>query len=471
MKKKIFITLGIVLVLAVVGIVAAPLVMANLTSQQTQTNYQTEAARLGSLTSYVGATGAVRADQTAVISWQASGRVGTVMVQKGELVQKDAVLAELDPGSVGQALINARAEWINAQTALEKALDNSEARANAQLALVQAQQALDSAEKESQSKLYQRASQENIDIARAQLITANEALERAEAIYNQNSGAGEDSPIYAAALTQLARARQDQQRADYNLRYAMGLPDPLAVEEVNAKLEQAKARLLAAQREWERVKDGPDPNDIAVAQVRVESARAALDSARLAAPFDGTITSVTTQAGDLVNPGQAAFQVADLSRLLVDIQVSEVDINRVQVGHPVLITFDAIPGSEYAGKVTDIASVGNTASGAVNFTVTVELLDFDDQVRPGMTAAANIAVSQLDQVLLVPSRAVRTQSGSRVVFVLRDGLPVPVEITLGQSSNNYSQIIGGDLKSGDLVILNPPTTLMMGPGGMFGGRP
>jgi HlyD family secretion protein len=462
MKKKIFIIIGVVLVLVVVGVLVLPRVLPGMNSGSAQSQYQTEAAKLGSLTIYVGATGSVRSNQTASIPWETSGKVGKVNVEKGQVVETDAVLAELDPASVSQNLISAQADLISAKDALEKVMNNSEARSNAHLALIQAQQALDDAEKESQSKLYQRASQETIDIARANLITANESLDSAEEVFNQYSGLGDKSPVYAAALSQYAKARQLQLGAEYNLRYVQDLPDPLSVEEVYAKLEQAKSKLLAAKTEWERIKDGPDPNDISAAQVRVTVAQATLDQVLLKAPFSGTATNVKSQIGDLVNAGQFAVQIDDLSRLLIDIQVSEVDINRVQPDQPVTLNFDAIPGVDYAGTVSDVAASGTTVNGAVNFTVTVEVDGADGNIKPGMTAAANIAISQLDSVLLVPSRAVKTINNKRVVYVLRNNLPMSVDITLGSSANNYSQITNGDIKEGDLIILNPPATLQFG---------
>lgn len=468
MKKRVFITIGIILVIAVIAVFVLPQVLARFNPAQAQNQFQTEPARLGNMTIYVGATGSVRSNQTASIPWETGGKVGSVLVAKGQFIQADAVLAELDPASVSQNLIQAQADLINAKDALEKVMDNNEARSNAHLALIQAQQALDDAEDESRSKLYQRASQETIDIARANLITANEALGSAESVFDQYSGLGDDSPVYAAALSQYAKARQDQQRAEYNLRYVQDLPDPLTVEEVYAKLEQAKAKLLAAKTEWERIKDGPDPDDIATAQVRLDIAQATLDSVRIKAPFTGTVTNVQAQVGDLVNAGQLAVQIDDLSRLLIDIQVSEVDINRVQFDQVVELTFDAIPGTNYSGTVSDIAASGSSVNGAVNFTVTVEIDSADESIRPGMTAAANIAISQLDNILLVPSRAVKTVNNQRVVYVLRNNFPVAVDITLGSSANNYSQITEGDIKEGDLIVLNPPTQIMMG-GPMGGG--
>jgi len=69
----------------------------------------------------------------------------------------------------------------------------------------------------------------------------------------------------------------------------------------------------------------------------------------------------------------------------------------------------------------------------------------------------NIVVSQLEEVLLVPNRAVRALEGVRVVYILKDGALHPVEITLGASSETMSEVIAGELKAGDQIVLNPPT--------------
>src|SRR5690606_4543795 len=144
-----------------------------------------------------------------------------------------------------------------------------------------------------------------------------------------------------------------------------------------------------------------------------------LKLARLEAPFNGTVTEVRSKVGDQVTPGTVSFRIDDLSRLLVDVQVPEVDINRIQVGQSARLTFDAIPGQEYMGKVVEVGRVGTPVGGVVNFTVTLELSNADEQVKPGMTAAVTILVQQLEDVLLVPNRAVRLREGQRVVYVLR----------------------------------------------------
>ena len=120
--------------------------------------------------------------------------------------------------------------------------------------------------------------------------------------------------------------------------------------------------------------------------------------------------------------------------------------------------------------MSEVALVGSSDQGVVDFTVTVELTDTDQAVKPGMTAAVNMVVEQLQDVLLVPNRAVRVLEGQRVVYVLRNGAPEPVEITLGASSETASQVLEGDLKAGDPIVLNPPTVFEQNGPAPFVGR-
>jgi HlyD family secretion protein len=227
----------------------------------------------------------------------------------------------------------------------------------------------------------------------------------------------------------------------------------------------AQARLDDAQREWDRLRDGPDPTDLSAAQARLDAAQAAINLGRIMAPFAGTIIEVGVMPGDVVTPGTVAFEIVDLSRLLVDVQVSEVDIDRVQLGQPVSLTFDAVPSRTYQGVVSAVGLAGVSVQGVVNFEVTVEISDADEAVRPGMTAAVNIVVEQIEDVLLVPNRAVRVQDAERVVYVLRSGQLTAVPVVLGASSDTDSQVLEGDLHVGDLIVLNPPLELeQQGPG-------
>jgi HlyD family secretion protein len=320
-------------------------------------------------------------------------------------------------------------------------------------------------------------------------------MDRAWEKYRPYANRPEDNLARANLLSVYAAARQEYEAAVRNLNGLQGTSGPTDQAIAQANLEQAEAQqaeaqrnwdrlkdgpsqaeialaeatLADAQREWERLKDGPDPDDVAAAQARVSAAEAALSQVRITAPFDGVITQVTSLFGDQVSPGTPAFRLDDLSRLLVDIQVSEVDINQVQMGQDVLLTFDSILDKEYHGKVTEVASVGQAEEGVVSFIATVELTDADEQVKPGMTAAATITVSELNDILLIPNRAVRTLEGERVVYVLQNGSPVPVPVTLGRSSDTQSEVLESDLQEGDLIVLNPPTDFsQFGPGGQGG---
>jgi HlyD family secretion protein len=152
--------------------------------------------------------------------------------------------------------------------------------------------------------------------------------------------------------------------------------------------------------------------------------------------------------------------------MLVDARVTEVDINKIHPGQAAILTFDAIPGKEYHGTVVEVPAVGDVIDNIASFNVIVEITDADEKVRPEMTTSVNIVVSELDNVLLIPNRALRLSQGARIVFVMRNGDMIPVPVTLGAGSEAYSQVLESDLQEGDQIVLNPPSTLQEIPGGM-----
>ena len=201
-------------------------------------------------------------------------------------------------------------------------------------------------------------------------------------------------------------------------------------------------------------------------QARVDAAQATVNMQYIQAPFNGIITVVNNTPGDQVRAGDPAIRLDDVSQLLVDVEISEVDINSVEVGQPASLTFDAILDKTYNGVVEEVSRVGTSSSGVVNFTVKVKLTDADADVKPGMTSAVTIITKQLEDVLLVPNRAVRLVDGQRAVFILKNGQITRVDIELGSTSDLNSEVIGGDLKEGDVLILNPPA-IYTGNSGMF----
>ncbi len=384
--------------------------------------YQTEKIERGTLTATVGATGVVRARQSAILAWQTGGTVEDVNAVVGQKVSRDEVLASLNKTSVPQNVISAEADLVTAQQALDDLLNSDTARAQALIALKDAQDAYDRAFE------YRESLNGKIDLQRVTFVTIQ----------------GQQIP---------------------RIKYYKGFADAETIANAEDDMALKKAQLEDAQRAYDRVKDGPNPADVAAAEARVAAAQATLNMARIISPISGTITQAEPMAGDQVSAGDVAFRVDDLSRLQVDVEVSEVDINSLSDGQEVNLTFDAILDKDYHGQVIEVGQAGETADGVVSFTVTVEIMDADELVKPGMTAGVNVVVNELNDVLLIPNRAVRVVENQRVVYVLRDGQPVRVDVRLGQSSGTMSVVIGGELKAGDLVILNPPSE----GGGPFGG--
>jgi HlyD family secretion protein len=148
-------------------------------------------------------------------------------------------------------------------------------------------------------------------------------------------------------------------------------------------LSLKKASFDDAQRAFDRLKDGPNAGEVAAAEARVAAAEATLNLGRITSPITGTVTQAEPAAGDQVSTGGTAFRVDDLSDFLVDVEVSEVDINSVSLGQEVTLTFDAILGKSYHGQVVEVGRSREPAAGVVNFTVTVELTDPDEQVSRG----------------------------------------------------------------------------------------
>lgn len=401
----------------------------NRTRNASQENlYQTAAIERGKLTATIGATGTVRAKQTAILVWQAGGTVDTVNVKVGDNVPSGYVMAFLSKSSLPQSIILADADLASAQDALNALLNSDTARAQSAIALRDAQAAYDRAVK----------SRDGLN----GLIDIQEIVTKKQ-----------NTPFGVIEVKQLKTYK--------------GYADATTIAKSDEQLALAKARLDDAQRTYDRLTSG-NKVEIAAAQARIDAAEATLRLARITAPFGGIVTETYPLPGDQVNAGLTAFRVDDLSSLLVDVNVSEVDINSVAIGQPVTLTFDAILGREYNGQVVEVAQTGTITAGVVNFKVTVELTDADSQVKPGMTAAVNITVKELVDVLLVPNRAVRLSDGERVVYLLKGGEPVKTIIRLGSSSDTVSVLAGGEVGEGDQVILNPPTEFF-GPGG--GGPP
>jgi len=464
MKTRRIITVLVIVAILIAGGFFARNYFTDRANQMLTGQLQTEKAVVGSLEATIGATGTVRSNQSVVLGWQTSGIVDEVNVTLGQEVEEGSVLASLRQSSLPQNVILAQADLLNAEQALEDLLESYEG-----ISIVMAEKDVaDLRDLVDRSRDYLEdinyvGEQSDIDEASVALQKAYAKLVDAEAKRDSVSNKNSYAYLLAEREYRIAYTEYASKLSDYNYLTGQSV-DEIEKNIAEADLAVAEQRLADAEEELARLMAGPDSDEVAAAQARVAAAQASLELAWVESPFNGIVTQVDTKPGDRAVVGTTAFRVDDFSRLLVDVDVSEVDINRVKVGQPVILAFDAILAAEYDGVVVEVSPVGNLLQGVVNFKVTIELTEPDENVKPGMTAAVNIVVSQLENVLQVPNRAVRVVDGQRVVYILKNGQLEKIEIELGASADLYSEIIGGDLQEGDNIVLNPPSEFMTGDG-------
>ena len=348
----------------------------------------------------VSATGVVVPAQWAALSMASPGIVAELLVSEDEKVSADQVLLRLDGEDQLRAAVSAAEfELASAQEVLDVLYENPEMRtAQASQAIVDAQRAIDDAQKRV-NNLVTESDPDDIDQARATVVLAKNKLDNALEDYNPYANKPEDNLTRATLLSRVAQSRDLYEAAVRRLNSLLGDANALDLQEAQSNLGLAEARLVTAQRDFEILKAGPDPDNIALAKARLASAqdqltaaKAAQEDLELRAPFAGTVSELSVRQNEWVVPGQPIILLADLSNLQVETtDLNEIDVAQIEVGDSVVVTFDALPGVEVKGKVVRIASKSSPGAG-VNYKVVVELEEIPPQLRWGMTVFLDIAV-------------------------------------------------------------------------------
>ena len=249
----------------------------------------------------------------------------------------------------------------------------------------------------------------------------------------------------------------------------------LAVQEAESGLRQARSEAQAASNEYERVKrlwenENASKSQLDQARAAAESSRAAVSTVekrleqaelqlsytRLTAPREGQIANVPVEANENVSAGQLIAVLTAGTRPKVTVAVPEQLIAQVVEGASVKVTFDAIPGEEFAATITEVgvtsADIGTT------FPVTALLDEAAPEVRPGMAAVVTITFGQRDggSRILLPSAAVAEDHQGRYVLLLERGegergrvRRQPVEV--GALTESGLEVLSG-VQEGDLVV-------------------
>jgi len=447
----------IIALIALAGILWMAFVRPALSSNR-ELEYQTAEVQRGDLIAIVGATGIVEPQQSVDLYWQTTGRVESVNKKIGDVVELGDILANLADTSLPQSVILAQADLVDAQRELDNLINSETERAEAYENLLLLEKDLRTATDDRDKWNYKDTDWDLVYESRASFILAEEELKTAQKAYDAVANLEDDNQRKIAAQNKLAEKQTERDQAIRRLNNLLGKLYDQEVAEDFSDYDLVAAKLDDAQREWERLINGPNADDIRAAEARVAAAETTIAMGWLEAPINGTITRAVPKIGDFVDTGDLGFRIDDLSRQYIKVDISEVDVNRISAGQNAELTFDGITGKTYAGIVTEVSTVGEDLGNGVVFEVTVEILDADDQVRPGMTAAVNIIVKEIKNVLVVPNRAIRLNNGQRIVYLLKDGQLNEVAISIGSSSDTQSEILDGDLDEGDLVVLNPPMT-------------
>ena len=231
----------------------------------------------------------------------------------------------------------------------------------------------------------------------------------------------------------------------------------------------AEARLAEGQEHLQELLNGPDQDDIAAAEARVTAAEATLSSLQVVAPFDGHVLAVNYLPGDTTEQSKSAARLANMSQLRVEVSVDETEVNGVKVGQSVKLTFDAIPETEVAGDVTEVAPYGETVQGLVRYPVTVTLRDTKSEILLGMTANVQIVQEVLRDALAVPIDAIQYDDEGEYVMLF-NGLgkeQTRVAVKSGVIQGAQVVVIGDLLPRQKVVIFTPKPTESGSP---FGGR-
>jgi HlyD family secretion protein len=410
---------------------------------QSATEIRQATIEQGTILSTVSATGALSPESQVSLFFgtSAPSPVAKLNVAVGDVVKAGTVLAELNTTdlqlAVTQAEQNLRAAELRVAglTAPPRPEDLALAEANLKVANAQAYQGA------------QGSTAEQIEIARLNLVLAQRSLDQ---LYQQMDDFIERGN-YAGKQALEGQEKQLQENAQIaNLRYQQAVNRRGSGGTALGAQEQAEVAL-------EKLKRGPDADDLKIAQLQVEQAQAALEVARnnlkdaqIIAPFAGVVAAVNLRLGEVASAALPAIVLVNKSSFYIEVGVDEVDIARIAAGQAVTITIDALPNDVFSGVVERISPQSTVNAGVVNYPVRVLVNSTDERLRGGMTSTTEIVVREAKDVVLVPNWAIRREAGQTFASVLRNGQLEEVEVKLGQRNENVSEVLSG-LSVGDVV--------------------
>ena len=279
--------------------------------------------------------------------------------------------------------------------------------------------------------------------------------------FNSQVTAGQ---LIAKMDTSLLQANVDKAKSNYDKQKAItdnSLKTYNRCKNLVARNFMARSELDAAQADYLSNKAL-----LSAASAEYEYARRQCSFAYIYSPVDGIIVTRNVDPGQ---PIAASFQAPelftvakDLKEMQIEVNVSEADIGKIKEGQDVDYTLDGYPDEIFKGKVSQVRISPTTVSNVVTYTVVVKVDNEDLKLKPGMTANVSIITTKKENVLCVPSIALKfapvvkgeiKRYETQGIWLLKNNKPVRVEIETGVSDDSYTEITKGEVSSGDKVIV------------------
>lgn len=482
-------------------------------SKTTSIQYITAAVQKGTITSSVTGTGQVAASDQVNIKTDSAGSVVSVKATQGQTLKAGQIIAILDQRNSAAQLAQAKASLLQAQANYDQ-LAAGTASTDLQLANLSVESAQNSLDQAKQKYLtdvtqqqqavakalsnflnadltpvvsdsnssvtvtitgnYSGVQQGKYTISVSQCLSGlcytSSGLGSQEGMLIRGTPLSLGNGLYAtfgtsgsiSTTTTWTINLPNQESSNYiNNQYAYQnalQTQTQTLSDDQNSVNQAQNSLSQAQISLQQKQTPATAADLAAAQAQVQSAQAALinaqnayDSTIVKSPFDGILANLDVQAGDSTTSGEVVATVIT-NQTVANITLNEVDVSKIKIGDQVNLTFPAINNLNLTGKVAEIDTIGTVTQNVVNFNVEVLLDSQNSQVRPGMSVNADIITAVNQDVLMVPSSAVKSNAnGGNYVQVLVNGQPQQKNVQVGISNDTDTEI-SGDINKGDQVV-------------------
>ena len=457
-RKRALSTILVIVLLATIGATLLPLFTPQ--AESSLPDGEVYVVARGDIAEVVEATGNLAPRAQVDVAFATGGTLKEIRVKIGDRVTAGQALAVLDSSDLELQLAQSQAAVVVAEANLNKnlagarpeditATQNSLTQSYANL--TQQQVTLSAATERARLSWVESAnSLRDAQQAYENIYWDNRKLE--EKIGAENvPDANYDNEAKARRAVENGEAAMEQARLSYEA----------AKQQEESTMRTARSQVSTAQANLEKLTGGPVSTDVAAAEASVEQSRAALAiteaqlaKATLRAPFSGVVAQVVASEYDLVTVATPIVVLVDAGGYRIDVEVDEVDISKVAVGHEAEITLDALAEVTLRGEVEEIALTPSAGQGVVTYRVRLGLgVVADGAVRAGMTANVGIVTRDAQGVLIVPRRAVRLVEGQAYVERVVSGEELEsVAVTLGLTDPQYVEIVAG-LEEGDQVFV------------------